>query len=121
MELHDRKQAFTAAQSPPTNGIWRRLHRTIRNELSASAFRRKPYHRPEGVPPDVNVWVESCIAERTQSGKDGRGSTPPRTFIESATLPYDRPPNRIQPASAPVPAVASSASSSDHVLVTTLY
>ena len=49
---------------------------------------------------DVDAWMQSYNAERTHSGKYCYGKTPLQTFIESATLAYDKQLDRMQPASA---------------------
>jgi len=50
---------------------------------------------------DVDAWIEVYNAERTHSGKYCYGKTPLQTFIESASLAYDKQLDRIQPTSEP--------------------
>ena len=108
MKLYDRKHAITAAdmlndrvftKSPQTNGICERFHQTIQNEFYASAFRRKLYHSLDELQADVDAWMEIYNAERTHRGKYCYGKTPLQTFIESATLAYDKHLDRIKPTS----------------------
>ena len=96
----------TKTRSPQTNGICERFRQTIQNELYASAFRRKLYHSLEELQADVDVWMEGYNAERTHTGKYCYGKTPIQTFIESATLAYDKQLDQIKPTSEPVTAVA---------------
>ena len=55
---------------------------------------------------DVDAWMESYNAERTHTGKYCFGKTPLQTFIESATLAYDKQLHRIQPTSEAASATA---------------
>jgi len=99
LDLENIEHTRTKARSPQTNGICERFHQTIQNELYASAFRRKLYHSLEELQADVDVWMEGYNAERTHTGKYCYGKTPLQTFIESATLAYDKQLDRIKPTS----------------------
>jgi transposase InsO family protein len=102
----DIEHTRTKTRSPQTNGICERFHQTIQNELYASAFRRKLYHSLDELQADADTWMEGYNAERTHSGKYCYGKTPLQTFIESATLAYDKQLDRIKPTSEPVTAAA---------------
>ena len=52
------------------------------------------------------IFIPTLTAERTHSGKYCYGKTPLQTFIESATLAYDKQLDRIKPTSEPVSARA---------------
>jgi len=106
LDLENIEHTRTKARSPQTNGICERFHQTIQNEFYASAFRRKLYHSLEELQADVDVWMEGYNAERTHTGKYCYGKTPLQTFIESATLAYDKQLDRIKPTSEPAIAVA---------------
>ena len=106
LDLENIEHTRTKARSPQTNGICERFHQTIQNEFYASAFRRKLYHSLEELQADVDVWMEGYNAERTHTGKYCYGKTPLQTFIESATLAYDKQLDRIKPTSEPTIAVA---------------
>ena len=106
LDLENIEHTRTKTKSPQTNGICERFHQTIQNEFYASAFRRKLYHSLDELQADVDVWMEGYNAERTHSGKYCYGKTPLQTFIESATLAYDKQLDRIQPTSEPVTAAA---------------
>src|SRR5205823_14775395 len=80
--------------------------RPIQNELYASAFRRKLYHSLDQLQADVDIWMEGYNAERTHSGKYCYGKTPMQTFIESATLAYDKQLDRMRPTSEPITTAA---------------
>src|SRR5213593_2279334 len=106
LDLENIEHTRTKTRSPQTNGICERFHQTIQNELYASAFRRKLYHSLDQLQADVDIWMEGYNAERTHSGKYCYGKTPLQTFIESATLAYDKQLDRIKPTSEPVTAAA---------------
>lgn len=101
LDLENIEHTRTKVKSPQTNGICERFHQTIQNEFYASAFRRKLYHSLDALQADVDAWIESYNAERTHSGKYCYGKTPLQTFIESATLAYDKQLDRIQPTTEP--------------------
>jgi len=106
LDLESIDHTRTKTRSPQTNGICERFHQTIQNEFYASAFRRKLYHTLEQLQADVDVWMEEYNAERTHTGKYCYGKTPLQTFIESATLAYDKQLDRIKPTSEPATAAA---------------
>ena len=106
LDLESIDHTRTKTRSPLTNGICERFHQTIQNEFYASAFRRKLYHTLEQLQADVDVWMEEYNAERTHTGKYCYGKTPLQTFIESATLAYDKQLDRIKPTSEPATAAA---------------
>ena len=101
LDLENIDHTRTRTKSPQTNGICERFHQTIQNEFYASAFRRKLYHSLDELQADVDAWMETYNAERTHSGKYCYGKTPLQTFIESATLAYDKQLDRIKPTSEP--------------------
>lgn len=105
LDLENIEHTRTKVKSPQTNGICERFHQTIQNEFYASAFRRKIYTSIEQLQQDVDAWMETYNAERTHSGRYCYGKTPLQTFIESATLAYDKQLDRIQPTSDLVSAV----------------
>jgi transposase InsO family protein len=104
LDLENIEHTRTRTKSPQTNGICERFHQTIQNEFYASAFRRKLYHSLDELQADVDAWMESYNAERTHSGKYCYGKTPLQTFIESATLAYDKQLDRISPTTPITPA-----------------
>jgi hypothetical protein len=55
---------------------------------------------------DLEIWMESCNAERTQSGKYCYRKAPLQTFIESAKLALDKQLDRFAPAAEPLAAAA---------------
>jgi transposase InsO family protein len=99
LDLENIEHTRTKARSPQTNGICERFHQTMQNEFYASAFRRKLYHSLEELQVDVDEWMKGYNAERTHTGKYCYGKMPLQTFIDSATLAYDKQLDRIKPTS----------------------
>ena len=95
LDLENVEHTRTKAKSPQTNGICERFHQTIQNEFYASAFRRKLYHSLDELQIDVDAWIEAYNCERTLSGKYCYGKTQMQTFLDSASLAYDKQLDRI--------------------------
>ena len=95
----------TKARHPQTNGICERFHRTIQEEFYATAFRKKLYTRLEELQADLDDWLAEYNRTRPHSGKYCYGKTPLETFIESATLAYDKQLDRIKPTSESIRAI----------------
>lgn len=73
----------TKANSPQTNGICERFHKTMKNEFYDIAFRKKIYHTVEELRTDVDHWLSKYNESRPHSGKFCYGKTPMQTFRES--------------------------------------
>lgn len=73
----------TKANSPQTNGICERFHKTMKNEFYDIAFRKKIYHTVEELQTDVDYWLSKYNESRPHSGKFCYGKTPMQTFRES--------------------------------------
>ena len=56
---------------------------------------------------DVDAWMQGYSSEHTRSGMYCYGKTPLQTFIESATLAYDKQLDRMQLTSEPAEVVAA--------------
>ena len=82
MAVYDIEHTRTKAQSPQTNGICERFHRTILNEFYQTAFRRKIYKTVEELQLDLDMWVMSYNMDRTHQGKHCNGRTPMETFLD---------------------------------------
>ena len=76
----------TKAQSPQTNGICERFHKTILNEFYAVAFRKKIYTTLEELQTDLDDWLSSYNHERTHQGKMCCGRTPMATFEDGKRI-----------------------------------
>lgn len=73
----------TKVQSPQTNGICERFHRTIDNECYNIFFRKKIYNSLEELQIDVDHWIKSYNETRPHSGKHCYGKTPMQTFLDA--------------------------------------
>lgn len=73
----------TKANSPQTNGICERLHKTMKNEFYDIAFRKKIYNTVESLQTDLDYWLSKYNESRPHSGRFCYGKTPMQTFRES--------------------------------------
>ena len=92
--LNDIEHTRTKAQSPQTNGICERFHRTILNEFYQVTFRRKLYSDLESLQKDLDEWVEYYNHVRTHQGKMCCGRTPMETLIDGKRLAQEKSLNR---------------------------
>jgi transposase InsO family protein len=86
MAMNDIDHTRTKAQSPQTNGICERFHKTILNEFYQVAFRKKIYATLEQLQADLDVWISSYNHERTHQGKMCCGRTPMATFEDGKQI-----------------------------------
>jgi transposase InsO family protein len=80
----------TKANSPQTNGICERFHRTMKQEFYDTAFRRKIYSSIEDLQKDVDCWLEYYNNNRSHSGKYCYGKTPMQTFLDSKHIALEK-------------------------------
>jgi transposase InsO family protein len=86
LAVNDVDHTRTKAQSPQTNGICERFHKTILNEFYQVAFRKKIYSTIEELQADLDVWIYSYNHERTHQGKMCCGRTPIETFEDGKRI-----------------------------------
>jgi transposase InsO family protein len=86
LAVNDIDHTRTKAQSPQTNGICERFHKTILNEFYQVAFRKKIYTTLESIQEDLDVWINSYNHERTHQGKMCCGRTPMATFEDGKRI-----------------------------------
>jgi transposase InsO family protein len=86
LAVNDIDHTRTKAQSPQTNGICERFHKTILNEFYQVAFRKKIYATLEELQTDLDVWIDSYNHERTHQGKMCCGRTPMATFEDGKRI-----------------------------------
>ena len=65
LAVNDIDHTRTKAQSPQTNGICERFHKTILNEFYQVTFRKKIYKTMEELQNDLDVWLIAYNHERT--------------------------------------------------------
>lgn len=84
--IEDIDHTRTKANSPQTNGICERFHRTMKQEFYDIAFRKKLYHSLEDLQTDVDEWLRKYNETRPHSGKYCYGKTPMQTFSDAKEL-----------------------------------
>jgi transposase InsO family protein len=90
LALEDIDHTRTKAQSPQTNGICERFHKTILNEFYRVTFRKKLYKTIEELQADLDHWLKVYNEERTHQGRWCYGKTPMQTFVDSIPLAKER-------------------------------
>lgn len=80
----------TKANSPQTNGICERFHRTLKNEFYDIAFRKKIYNSIEELQIDLDHFLAKYNQQRPHSGKYCYGKTPMQTFLDSVKIAKDK-------------------------------
>jgi transposase InsO family protein len=90
LAVNDIDHTRTKAQSPQTNGICERFHKTILNEFYAVAFRKKIYTTIEELQSDLDAWIDSYNHQRTHQGKMCCGRTPIATFEDGKRICRDK-------------------------------
>jgi transposase InsO family protein len=86
LAVNDIDHTRTKAQSPQTNGICERFHKTILNEFYQIAFRKKIYTTLESMQEDLDAWIDSYNHDRTHQGKMCCGRTPMATFEDGKRI-----------------------------------
>ncbi|OAM05922.1 MAG: hypothetical protein TV41_02035 [Wolbachia endosymbiont of Dactylopius coccus] len=80
----------TKANSPQTNGICERFHKTMQDECYNIIFRKKIYNSLEDLQIDVDHWLRSYNESRPHSGKYCYGKTPMQTFLDSKHIAFQK-------------------------------
>lgn len=86
LAVNDIEHTRTKAQSPQTNGICERFHKTILNEFYQITFRKKIYSTLEALQEDLDAWIANYNHERTHQGKMCCGRTPMATFEDGKRI-----------------------------------
>lgn len=90
LAVNDIDHTKTKAQSPQTNGICERFHKTILNEFYQVAFRKKVYTTIEALQGDLDAWLAHYNNERTHQGKMCCGRTPMATLKDGKRICRDK-------------------------------
>ncbi len=90
LAMNDIEHTRTKAQSPQTNGICERFHKTILQEFYQVTFRKKLYKTMEELQQDLDVWIAHYNHERTHQGKMCCGRTPMETFRDGKPICQDK-------------------------------
>jgi len=86
LAINDIDHTKTKAQSPQTNGICERFHKTVLQEFYQVTFRKKIYADLESLQTDLDEWLEYYNRERTHQGKMCCGRTPWDTLIDGKRI-----------------------------------
>lgn len=86
LSVNDIDHTKTKAQSPQTNGICERFHKTILEEFYQVAFRKKIYDNLSELQKDLDEWIVHYNNERTHQGKMCCGRTPMATFLDGKRI-----------------------------------
>lgn len=86
LALNDIEHTKTKAQSPQTNGICERFHKTILQEFYQVTLRKKIYDNVESLQKDLDEWLIYYNNERTHQGKMCCGRTPIDTLIDGKRI-----------------------------------
>lgn len=76
----------TKANSPQTNGICERFHKTILQEFYQVTFRKKIYESIDELQKDLDERMDYYNNQRTHQGKMCCGRTPMQTLIEDKQI-----------------------------------
>jgi transposase InsO family protein len=90
LAIEDIEHTRTKAQSPQTNGICERFHKTVLNEFYRVTFRKKFYRTIEELQADLDSFLEGYNAERPHQGRWCFGKTPMQTFLDSLDLAREK-------------------------------
>lgn len=86
LALNDIEHTKTKAQSPQTNGICERFHKTILQEFYQVTFRKKLYSDLDTLQKDLDEWVNYYNNDRTHQGKMCCGRTPMQTLTDAKLI-----------------------------------
>jgi len=86
LALNDIEHTKTKAQSPQTNGICERFHKTILQEFYQVTLRKKIYLDTEALQKDLDEWIYYYNNERTHQGKMCCGRTPMQTLTDGKQI-----------------------------------
>lgn len=86
LAVNDIEHSKTKAQSPQTNGICERFHKTILQEFYQITFRKKLYTNLEMLQADLDAWLQYYNYDRTHQGKMCCGRTPIATLEDSKEI-----------------------------------
>jgi transposase InsO family protein len=86
LAINDIEHTKTKAQSPQTNGICERFHKTILQEFYQIVFRKKIYETIDDLQIDLDKWMQDYNNKRTHQGKMCCGRTPMQTLIDGKKI-----------------------------------
>jgi transposase InsO family protein len=90
LAINDIDHTKTKAQSPQTNGICERCHKTILQEFYQVTFRKKLYGNLDELQQDLDDWLEYYNNERAHQGKMCCGRTPMQTLGDGKQIRQEK-------------------------------
>lgn len=90
LAVEDIDHTRTRTNSPQTNGICERFHKTLLDEFYRVAFRKKVYRAIEELQTDLDEWMQHYNEARTHQGRWCFGKTPMQTFLDSRPLAREK-------------------------------
>jgi len=90
LALEDIDHTRTKTQSPQTNGICERFHKTVLNEFYRVTFRKKLYKTIDELQTDLDQWLKQYNEQRTHQGRWCYGKTPMQTFTDTVPLAKEK-------------------------------
>ena len=86
LHLNEIEHTLIKVRHPQTNGSVERLNQTIKEEFYQIAFRKKLYSSLEEIQTDLDEFMDTYNADRTNQGKYCQGRTPLQTFLDGLEL-----------------------------------
>jgi transposase InsO family protein len=86
LALNDIEHTKTKAQSPQTNGICERFHKTILQEFYQVTLRKHIYTGIDDLQKDLDEWIKYYNNDRTHQGKICCGRTPMETLLDGKQI-----------------------------------
>ena len=86
----DHEEAAQGAESPQTNGICGRFHKTVLNEFYRVGFRKKVYRSIDELQTDLDLWVREYHEVRPHQGRWCFGKTPMQTFLDALPMTKEK-------------------------------
>src|ERR671916_3018091 len=90
LAAEDVDHSRTKTKSPQTNGIVERFHKTVLNEFSRVAFRKRIYSSIAELQVDLDAWIRSSNEDRPHQGRWCFGKTPMQTFLDAVPLAQEK-------------------------------
>jgi transposase InsO family protein len=90
LAVEDVDHSRTKTKSPQTNGIVERFHKTVLDEFSRVAFRKRIYGSIAELQSDLDAWVRSYNEDRPHQGRWCFGKTPIQTFLDAIPLAQEK-------------------------------
>jgi transposase InsO family protein len=90
LAVEDIDHTRTKTQSPQTNGICERFHKTLLNEFYRVTFRKKIYGSLAELQTDLDAWLTEYNEHRPHQGRWCYGKTPMQTFLESIPMAKEK-------------------------------